>query len=443
MASRWAQRESSQPSSWRQALLFNSLLLLLPILAARIIAAAYTADIVSDPMSVEARAETRVQIDRAFGEIAPRGATARDFWAARISQTLRERDFVAARGYLLAAPVMLDRQDAQAVSAAAQAEERGTEDERLARAALLFLPDDLRASYERATEPPTIDSSETPDRVVNSNVRMLNELPRTPEQAPDAANTDPYEAGDASEPSGSPTANYTPFNARKDVFLLGDFEDLARRTQSWLSGSDVNDTQLRFRALGLLKASEDNAKSRQFANAASILVAAHRANRLDKTFSNYLESRVEDALPLEPLKSALEAANMDVATISARAVAYVDAYRATIRPAALTRLSRDMETVARLAELTSSSGAMTLLENTSSPEDMRRVLLITEASGERAVALSREMGPKMLGLAQIGVKWTRDLILQVMGLMALGMALIWTTLSAFTQAETLRPKKRR
>ena len=97
MASRWAQRESSQPSSWRQALLFNSLLLLLPILAARIIAAAYTTDIVSDPMSVEARAETRIQIDRAFGNLTPNNTDARDFWAARISQTLRERDFAAAR----------------------------------------------------------------------------------------------------------------------------------------------------------------------------------------------------------------------------------------------------------------------------------------------------------------------------------------------------------
>ena len=43
-------------------------------------------------------------------------------------------------------------------------------------------------------------------------------------------------------------------------------------------------------------------------------------------------------------------------------------------------------------------------------------------------------------LAQIGVKWSRLLVFQVMGLMALGMALIWTTLSALTQAETIRAR---
>lgn len=443
MASRWAQRESSQPSSWRQALLFNSLLLLLPILAARIIAAAYTTDIVSDPMSVEARAETRIQIDRAFGNLTPNNTDARDFWAARISQTLRERDFAAARGYLLAAPLMLDRRDAQAVLAAAQAEEAGTEDQRLARAALLFLPDDLRAKYERAIEPPKVDASTTPDRVVNSDVRMINELPRPAETQPDAAQTDPYAADDASEASLEPQTSKTPFSARKDFFLLGDSEDLTRRTQLWLTGNAVNDVQLRLRALGLQKAAEDTPNSRAFANAASILVAAHRAGRLDARFSQYIESRIEDALPVAPLRTALKAGNAQVATTSDRAATFMAIYASATRPEALSRLSRDMETVARLAELTSSSGAITLLENTSSPEDMRRILLVTEASGERAVALSRELGPKTLGLAQIGVKWTRNLILQVMGLMALGMALIWTTLSAFTQAETLRTKKRR
>lgn len=443
MASRWAQRESSQPSSWRQALLFNSLLLLLPILAARIIAAAYTTDIASDPMSVEARAETRVQIDRAFGNLIPNNTDARDFWAARISQTLRERDFAAARGYLLAAPLMLDRRDAQAVLAAAQAEEAGTEDQRLARAALLFLPDDLRAKYERAIEPPKVDASTMPDRITNSDVRMINELPRPAETQPDAAQTDPYAAGDAAEVTSNPQLSSTPFSARKDFFLLGDPEDLTRRTQLWLTGNAVNDVQLRLRALGLQKEAEDTPKSRAFANAASILVAAHRAGRLDARFSQYIESRIEDALPVAPLRTALEASNAKVATTSDRAETFMAIYASATRPEALSRLSRDMETVARLAELTSSAGAITLLENTSSPEDMRRILLVTEASGERAVALSRELGPKTLGLAQIGVKWTRNLILQVMGLMALGMALIWTTLSAFTQAETLRTKKRR
>ena len=96
--------------------------------------------------------------------------------------------------------------------------------------------------------------------------------------------------------------------------------------------------------------------------------------------------------------------------------------------------------IARIAELTSSSGAITLVEQATTPEDMRRALLLSESGGHRSVALAREMGPEVLGLAQIGVKWSRGLVFQVMGLMALGMALIWTTLSALTQAETIRSR---
>ncbi|MEM9054904.1 MAG: hypothetical protein AAGB16_06225, partial [Pseudomonadota bacterium] len=66
MTSRWRQREVQRPSTWRQSLLFNSLILLLPILAARIIIAAYTSDIATDPLSLEARTETRQEIESEF-----------------------------------------------------------------------------------------------------------------------------------------------------------------------------------------------------------------------------------------------------------------------------------------------------------------------------------------------------------------------------------------
>lgn len=445
MASRWAQRESKRPSTWRQSLLFNSILVILPFLAARIIAAAYTADIVSDPMSVEARAETRNQIEDAFRNLKGSDAQARGAWAARIDATLKARDFSAARGYLLAAPYMLDRQDSQAVLAAAQAEETGTEDQRLSRAALLFLPDETRASYERAIEPPKVSATDPDslDRVTNMDVRMINELPSQAEPR-DTVQDGPEPADDIPETDDADDTGVTaPFAARRDFFLLGDKEDLARRTQRWISGSPVNDFQLRLRALGrLAQENESGGDGDDYANAASILVAASRANRLKKRFSDYISSRVEDALPLDIMRVNLTRESLGVATMAERAETYLDAYRASIQPAAHERLTRDMLTIARLAELTSSSGAMTLLENASSPEDMRRILLVTEASGERAVALSEEIGPKILGLAQIGVKWTRDLILQVMALMALGMTLIWTTLSAFTHAETVRTRRR-
>ena len=425
MASRWRQRESTKPSTWRQSLLFNSLLLLLPVMASQVIQGAYTSDIATDPMGLEARTETRQHIEDSFRKIKGSDGVERAHWALRVEATIRERDFSAARGYLLAAPLMLDRKDAQAVLAAAEAEESGTQDQRLARAALLFLPDTVHADYERAVAPP----------------QVIPEVTLTPPvEEPSSAET----AIETATPElvAEPAAPANPFTGQRNFDLLGDPTDLTRQSQRWIAGDPINSLQLRLRALGLMQQSQATEESLAFANAASVLRAAHRTGRLNKRFETYISNRVEAALPEALLRDSLGAAFGPVLTTSQRTERIMVAYRDAIDPEALERLSRDMQIIARLVELTSSSGALTLIEQAASPEDMRRALLITEAGGERSVALARELGPKVLDLAQIGVKWTRDLVLQVMALMALGMALLWTALSAFTQAETIRPSRR-
>ncbi len=421
MTSRWRQRESGRPSSWRQSLLFNSLLLLLPILASRIIIGAYTSDIATDPMGVEALKETRAQIEQSLRGFAGPVGSERDHWAGRVEQTLRERDFAAARGYLLAAPLMLNKANSLSVLAAAEAEETGTADQRLARAALLFLPDPVRAAYERAVAPPEIEMSPEVD-------------------APDSA----VEPDTAPEPdlSGGAPVVAEPFTSQRAFFLLGDPADLARQSQRWLRDEPVDSTQLRLRALGLMKQRETGPASEKFVRAASVLRAAKRAGRLNDRFENYISGRIEGALPDEQLREALAPAFEPVMTTTQRGEEVLAAFESAINPDGLTRLIRDMEIIARLAEVNNTSGALALLELAATPDDMRRAQLLTESGAERSVALAREMGPDVLNLAQIGVKWTRALVLQVMGLMALGMALIWTALSAFTQAETIRPARR-
>lgn len=429
MTSRWRQREIERPSTWRQSLLFNSLILLIPIFAARILIAAYTSDIATDPLSLEARTETRQQIESEFRKLpAPLGEERR-LWAARIDQTLQERDFSAARGYLLAAPLMLNKQDAAAVLAAADAESSGSRDQRLARAALLFLPEELRASYQRSIAPPKM-----PDGTEVS--------PETTEEVEDST---PEAENDGPEGAASTTRNSTqlaplnePFAGQRSFFLLGDPADLTRRSQRWLAEEQVDSLQLRLRALGLLTQDDPDAEAQAMFEAASIMRAAHRAGRLSDRFASYLKSRVEDALPEEILRAELNTAFETVMTTEARTVEVLDAYRRALQPEAQDRLVRDMVIIARIAELTSSSGAITLVEQATTPEDMRRALLLSESGGHRSVALAREMGPEVLSLAQIGVKWSRILVFQVMGLMALGMALIWTTLSALTQVEAIR-----
>lgn len=409
--------------------MFNSLILLLPIFAARIVIAAYTSDIATDPLSLEARTETRQEIDSEFRKLTAPLGEERRHWASRIDQTLSERDFSAARGYLLAAPLMLNKQDSAAVLAAADAESSGSRDQRLARAALLFLPEELRASYQRSIAPPPVP-----------------EDPNAGEEENNDAETAETDTAPAETPDTPPATGNTvqlapldePFVGQRSFFLLGDPADLTRRSQRWLAGEQVDSLQLRLRALGLLTQDDPDPEAQAMFEAASIMRAAHRAGRLNDRFANYLKSRVEDALPEDILRDELNTAFETVMTTDARTVEVLKAYRAALQPQARERLIRDMVIIARIAELTSSSGAITLVEQATTPEDMRRALLLSESGGHRSVALAREMGPEVLTLAQIGVKWSRGMVFQVMGLMALGMALIWTTLSALTQAEAIR-----
>jgi hypothetical protein len=433
MASRWREREVKRPSSWRQALLFNSILILLPLLAFQIIKGAYTSDVATNPMSIEALTETRSQIDQKLTDLSgPRG-NERAFWAGKIEERLQERDFSAARGYLLAAPMMLDRQDTAAVLAAADAEQTGTKDQRLARAALLFLPDETRASYQRAIAPPSLPEPEVePESSTDEPPQPQPEPTTEPAVSPSLA---------AIEEISTNSSARDPFSSDRAFFLLGDPADLTRRSQRWLAGEAVDSLQLRIRALGLMMQRAETTEAKAFVKASSVLRAAHRSGRLSERFARYIESRIDDALPEDILRAELALAFEPVMTTEQRSEMIFAAYSNALQGEALSRLSRDMTIIARLADLTSSTGAMTLVEQASTPEDMRRAQLVAEAGGDRSVTLAREIGPEVLDLAQIGVKWSMNLVLQVMALMALGMALIWTTLSALTQAETIRHRK--
>lgn len=432
MASRWRNGRTVRPSTWRQALLFNALLLLLPVLAANTIIAAYTTSAITNPNSIEARQETRSEIERAFTSLRGADASARQDWALRIDRAVAERDFASARGYLLASPQMLNGDDARAVRAAAAAEETGTQDQRILRAALLFLPDPVRANYQRAVSPPPPPPLE-PER---------NET-----GIETAAESEDTESETLVAPSAEIAVAVPDLGAslpRDNQFsILGDKEDLVRRSQTWLRGtSGIDDVQLRLRGIGLLARETAASPASPFEEGITVLLTAKRAGRLNARFETYLRTRIEDALPKDILSVQLTAAFEPVMTSSQRAERILLDYQSAIQPEALERLNRDMETVATLADLTSTSGAITLVEQTSSPEDMRRILLVTKAGGDRAVALAKELGPNVLSLAQIGVKWTTQLILQVMAIAAIGVALLLCMMSALTRAETLSRSSR-
>lgn len=439
-------REKDRNGTWRQALLFNSLLLLLIVLGTRVLNNAYTAESVGDVPDVQARNETRREIDTAFQTIVPKGNVARAFWADQIARELEARDFSAARGYLLAAPVMLERDDSRAILAAADAEESGSQDQRLTKAALLFLPNEVRASYQRAIEPPRIEV--TPSSEIDVPPEGEAETEAATATGDPADTTDTAETSDPADPDTAPETDAEDEDAvavptaRSTAFsLVGDRMDLVRRSQRWVNGEQVDSLTLRLIAISLLD-TDDQTRAEMYAKATSVIRAASRARRLTPDYAEYLRARVDRAMPQSDALAAIRSALSTVAPMSQLEEQVIDAYATAVNTDGLQRLERDLRAIARLSDLTSPTGAVTLLETADSPEDIRKLQLVAEAGGDRAVALTKQIGPRIIGLAQIGVKWSLELILQLMALAGIGVALAWTAVSAVSNARPVRHYRR-
>ncbi len=414
-------KNSGRKSGWALASAFNALLLVIPILAAHVLGDAMRGDGSSAEPSAEALVETRRAIDRAFAEMPPRGADRRAFWADLVDRELGRRDMSAARGFLIAAPLMLDVDDSRAVNAAAAAETSGGIDQRLTRAALLFLPNDVRAAYEAASRPPAIAPAASYEQVS--------------EDADGAENADRA----AAEPP-------PPLDRRPRVFsLLGTEADLAVNSRAWLRGEPNDDFVLRLTGLAMAASDLDVDGPALFADqareAASILKAARRAGRLQRPYARHLEARLDEALPEDVLRPALELVFDAAAPLSDLADMTRTAYGSSIDADAARRFAGDLDDVARLAEATSASGAITLIELVRAPHEMRQVRLIAEAGGVRAIALAKQSGRDALKAAESGIKWTRLLVFQVIALAAGFMALCWLALIGV--ARSFRPARAR
>ena len=196
--------------------------------------------------------------------------------------------------------------------------------------------------------------------------------------------------------------------------------------------SGLDATQLRLSAIGLVEARRRD-RQPYYASAISVLRAASRAQRLSPAYANYLSGRVDLALPEEQTRSSLRQIITAVIPASERQSQVLDAYAREINPQGLARLEKDLLSIAKIASHTSPSGAVTLLEMAQSPEDVRKLELVAEAGNDRAVALAKQIGPRLIGLAQIGVKWSTGLVLQMLALGAILIALCWTTISALAR----------
>ena len=397
--------------------MFNSLLILIPVIGAQVVGGAFSGATFSEAPSVEAIDQTRHNMDDAFTAMAPRNAADKyKFWHDIVSRELTARDVTAARGFLMAAPQMLDREDVKELMAAANSEITGTEDERIALAALRKLPVAVSERFADAT----------------GSARNLNTQVDPDEENADVTEPDP-EAGDLAEEPVSPIVA-----AR--FALLGTHADLANHSERWMKGDRVDELVLKITGIGLEQADQPDALAESNIRALSILKSARRSRRITPEFNDYLTDRLDAALPDSVLKPALEEAFADLAVTKVRVQRVRAAYASAINPKGLARLETDLAQIDRIGTLTDPSAAVTLIEQVKDSADLRRVRLIAEAGGDRSVALFKQMGPGAMRVADTGVRWTRQLVLQFMGLTAAGLVMFWVTWSTLRRSLRRRPR---
>ena len=405
-------KPSGDSAGWMPAFVFNSLLLLIPLLAVRALSTTVPGETYLEDRSASVLAEARRSMDETFSSIQHKDDSQREIWASLVHAQLKARNMSAARGFLLAAPQMLSSDDARAIQAAAQADPSGNEDERLLRASLLFLPSYVRISYETSIQPRGQDLITAPE-VIPASVETID--------------------GDlfADEASAKQirAANLT---YRPTFSVLGRVEDLVHNSRSWLRGNRNDNFCIKLAGLAMASPpSSTNLSSNRLQMAASVLKTAYRSNRLNPDYAARLNEQLQNTLPDDILFANLEQAMADIAPLNVRAMRVQDAYAQSIDPFAAARLGQHLEELAMIAEATSVLGAVSLLEHTSSLSELRHARIIAEAGGDRAVALVAHMGPEGVQMDIQTVRWSQSAILQIMALAAAIIALLlsaWASL---------------
>jgi len=402
------------------AVVFNSLLILLPVIGANTVRKAYQGAGVAESTSIDAIRQTSGRLDREFRELAPKEENRKlAFWQGKVQGALEAKDTDALRGYLLAAPAMLGNELGKQVRARAEAETRGSADERTIRAALQRLPEPIARSIEQELGlPQSRENMKAPDASAD---------PDAPDM-PDPDRGEVLEAGGRAQPDWR-------------FQLLGSYSDLATLSERWING-DLADGIV-FRLTGIVRVQKGLGDGLSDANirAVSIVKSASRSRRLTPAFTDYLDSLTSDAVPYDALAPALADALDGPNTSEVRGLRVQRAFEQSIDPAGLARLEGELEHIDRLASLTSPTAALTLLSAVEDATDLRRARMLAEAGGMQAVALVEERGNEGLRVADAGVSWNASMVLEVMSLTAAGMLLFWIALSTVTIYLPIRPGK--
>ena len=376
--------------------------------------------------SRDAISATRAHLGQMFADLVPEDADPRNYWASRVDQEIRSNDLASARGFLLAAPFMLDKRDSAAVTAAAAAESKGEADDRLLSAAKLFLPDDVRARYERATTPVNVaQHTESTGETTDTGTNPQDDVTSITEDVGTAAEEDTVTLAE-----DDPTQSRLPPEemGNMDFFVLGSARDLAFQSAGWVRGDRTDVFSLSISGLGLVihEGLVDGFDADPgFYEGASLVKSAIRAGRLNTRFEESLRARLDRALPADTLKANLEEAFSKNSNLLIATDVVFDAFAKSVDLERLKILAIDFERIAELADERSTTASLTLLGTVSNQRDLKRAELVSLAGGDRVIPLAKFAGADTLDAATTIMDWTMKLIGLIVLLFGITLLMGW------------------
>jgi len=381
-------RKRRSPFAAYAALIFNAALCATPLIASQAALMAYGGPKPTTEATTGSLQATRDAMDSRFQRLSSAGpGSPREVWAELVRTEIETGDMATVNGLLLAAPAMLRGADGEALQARIDIAEK-RDDAAVIEAAVSFLPDNVQADYERRT---------------TSLMSLLRNAGGEPEEATASA------------------IRYTPApeepEARSEFSMLGDLPELAMQAARWAREDRFDEFPFVLSGFGLILA---EAKARE---GASIVMSAYRSDRLDPDFKLHLQSRLFQAAPPQRLKRYLDAqfqSEFGYATDGPAAVeaAFRESASDKTSAAAVESLSRDLRIIQDISENTSPASAVAILSQVRNAGDLNRARLVAAAGGDRAVALAKYDGDRLLDTARTEVKWSNTLRLQLAGLAA-------------------------
>lgn len=385
-------RKRPAPFAWLSAAMFLSLLVLTPLVGARIVSDTFSRHGMDFDVSAGSIAATRDAIDQRFQSLMSTKQDKKETWSRLVGEQVEQGNMKAAHGLLLAAPYMLDAQNSASLLASAKVLDlRG--DEAIEKSALKYLNEDVRYAYEQAISP-------------------LRAMWR-------AAISSPAENEGESETIGE--SEDVAINSA-GLNVLGDERDLALQAAKWVRGQKIDTFAFTLSGIGLSTLGDSERAG------ASIVRSADRAGRLNEDYKRHLRRQLFNVAPPERVKRDLTVRFSGALGIAAKGEVVLDIIRADIDERELPVLEEQLQLIYNISQKTSAPATIRLLSYARNDLDLQRAKLLTEAGGDRAIALLAIEGAAALTAAQTPIRWTSKLRVMLTMLIGMGLTLIWLTL---------------